>query len=182
MSLWSQYHLDDCSASKPQLKVVSRCRVGKKMRAGGEHKNNGREVEEDMIERLITTKGHRHDVSGIKEETTNFSINTSLFLTTTHFQRLKPNSTLLSRPICCSLSSLAEASTIFKENPSSQQHPSGLLQCLYSWNKQSSWGVENDINIYHLIKGKTKTKETQGGSETKEADGSPGAGPAMHAG
>lgn len=41
---------------------------------------------------------------------------------------------------------------------------------------------ENDINIYHLIKGKTKTKETQGGSGTKEADGSPGAGPAMHAG
>lgn len=43
-------------------------------------------------------------------------------------------------------------------------------------------GGENDINIYHLIKGKTKTKETQGGSGTKEADGSPGAGPAMHAG
>lgn len=28
-------------------------------------------------------------------------------------------------------------------------------------------GGENDINIYHLIKGKTKTKETQGGSGTK---------------
>lgn len=46
----------------------------------------------------------------------------------------------------------------------------------------SGGGGENDINIYHLIKGKTKTKETQGGSGTKEADGSPGAGPAMHAG
>lgn len=32
-----------------------------------------------------------------------------------------------------SRSSLRQASPIFKENPSSQQHPSGLLQSLYSW-------------------------------------------------
>lgn len=53
---------------------------------------------------------------------------------------------------------------------------------IHETNNPVGGGGENDINIYHLIKGKTKTKETQGGSGTKEADGSPGAGPAMHAG
>lgn len=71
----------------------------------------------------------------------NFSFNSPVFLTIMQHVFTGSNQTLIILDnLLFVLLSLRQASTIFKENPSSQQHPSGLLQSLYSWNKQSYWG------------------------------------------
>ena len=75
---------------------------------------------------------------GIKTNWQTFSFNAPVFLMI--IQHGSNQTLIISANLLFALFYLRQASTIFKQNPSSQQHPSGLSRSLYSWNKQSCWG------------------------------------------
>lgn len=93
----------------------------------------------------------------------NFSLNALVFLTIIQHVFSGSDQTLvILANLLFALLSLRQACTIFKENPSSQQHPSGLLQSLYSWNKQSCWGGRKWHKYLSFNKRKNKNKRNTG--------------------
>lgn len=188
--LWCQYYLDDCSASKPRLRNVRACacqgfgdvECGKTW-AREESGRKGWGVEEDV---LITTQRCEDSDDGIEtlqmlfresglRKGTNssslelrqtgwllFQCSGALVDKSNTFSSDSNQTPIISANLLFALLSLRQASTIFKENPSSQQHPRRLLQSLYSWNKQSCWGGRKWHKYLSFNKRKNKNKRNTG--------------------